>query len=214
MLNSAALDAIDEVLLALYHGLRQAVAKQDRKEAIALAKKGRGEWQSLVCLLREKPLRVTKMERCKRWLAGVVGTVPRTMRAIRKEAYDAGVGWSQATIKRALKEMGATFLRSGKGKRHRTTVYLSPQIGKSLSQVKVLSRVAEKARRRKKLTAPTLHLPGTEDRLKIYEERAAAGLPVQHPADAKLPDKAGFTAELHSNHELKGRKLHEPKRPA
>ena len=204
-------DTVVETIENLAHELRRANRNDDRIEARFLFRRLISEGQGGVLLVpRLPPKKSKKLERCKVWLAGLLGTVPRTIRFIHWEARQNDVSFSSRTIRRALKELGAVYIYTGYRKQRRISVCLPKEAANMLAEIRKLADIKPG----NEIDLPTLHLPGTEDRLKIYEERAAAGLPVQHPADAKLPDKAGFTAELHPNHELKGRRLHEPKRPA
>lgn len=205
-------DTVVETIENLAHELRRANRNDDRIEARFLFRRLISEGQGGVLLVpRLPPKKSKKLERCKVWLAGLLGTVPRSAKRIYWEAKQNDLCFSKRTIQMALKEMGAVYIRAGCRKTQRYTIALPQNISQSLA---TLRNFAPPENEPTIPFAPTGALPGTEDRLKIYEERAAAGLPVQHPADAKLPDKAGFTAELHPNHELKGRRLHEPKRPA
>jgi hypothetical protein len=42
------------------------------------------------------------------------------------------------------------------------------------------------------LHLPTSHLPGTAGKIKVLQQRAAAGLPLFHPFDATYSDRAGI----------------------
>lgn len=194
LLTPDAIDAIDDGLQALMDEFRKANQKDNRPEARALARRGRAEWDGLLGMLAVKPKRQTKLQRCKVWLAGLLGTVPRAMSSIRRANKKENYYFHERMIQRALKEMGAVRVQVGYRKRKRWLIGLPKKLAEMLSTVKKLSTVKPTTQPQK--AEPTPAKPGTEERIAEYARRAAAGLPVATRDDADLAEGDGLEMVL------------------
>ena len=172
-----------EVIEALADALRIANFKGDRLEAKRLFRQLEHEGKAgreAVSPAR----RLTKFERCKQWLIGLIGTVERDVRVVYREGF-ALHDFSEKTIRRALAALGAIRTITGRRRRKRCYVRLPQILGKTLASIEVLTSIEPPP-------AAIPFKPGNDKRLTEMGKRAKQGLPVITKHDADLADGEGL----------------------
>lgn len=127
------LESLEETVRVTMDRWHQAVRAGDRP---GIRRFGR-ELVAHVAALNERlagpPKRWTKLERCKHWLIGMLGTISRSACEIYGEAELQG--FNEKLVQRALAALGATHQPHGWRKRRRYKISLSPIFRNILSSL-------------------------------------------------------------------------------
>lgn len=191
ILTRQALKWLRDELEAIHAALTTASQKGDAVEFSRLAKRLTAEGNGLQAALKARagrPKRFTKLERCKTWLIGYIGTVSREMKLIYRDGL-VEHDFEERVIWRALRQLKATRYRTGKGKRQKYWALLPKIVAEILSGPSLLSGPSQK----EPTPASIPFKPGDDRRITEMGRRAKQGLPVATKQDADLADGEHLT---------------------
>lgn len=172
-----------ETLRALADALTTAIRRGDRIECRTIYRKVISEGNGGLELLRQRP--PTKTERCKLWLIELLATVPREAKLVYREGGQ--LGFSERTVRNAMRRAGAVTIRSGRRKTHKAIIYLAKELREMLAGVDILAEVESDA------PPPTTTKPFTRGRFAAMARRAEKEQSICNPADHDLAPNEGFT---------------------